>query len=118
MSIENCEQERRKKKKKLKLSEKAQQIQSYVQTDATTPTIGMVAQQCWELLRPPARIAKSSTGFNSGQQPPTTRNNMQQGVQMEATCNIQQCWELLANIDAPVCTGLKRRVLTVLHREL
>ena len=35
----NYEQERRKKEKNLKLSEKAQQSQSYVQTDATTPTI-------------------------------------------------------------------------------
>ena len=34
----NYEQER-KKEKNLKLSEKAQQSQSYVQTDATTPTI-------------------------------------------------------------------------------
>ena len=32
---------------------------------------------------------------------------MQQGVQMDATCNIQQCWELLANNVASVCTGLK-----------
>ena len=27
----------------------------------------------------------------------TTPNNMQQGVQINATCNIHQCWELLAN---------------------
>ena len=32
---------------------------------------------------------------------------MQQGVQMDATCNIQQCWELLANRVLSVCTGLK-----------
>ena len=32
---------------------------------------------------------------------------MQQGVQTDATCNIQQCWELLANNVASVCTGLK-----------
>ena len=38
------------------------------------------------------------------EQLPTTRNNMQQGVQ---TCNIQQYWELLANNVASVCTGLK-----------
>ena len=31
---------------------------------------------------------------------------MQQGVQMEETRNIQQCRELLADIDASVCTGL------------
>ena len=29
---------------------------------------------------------------------------MQQGVQTDATCNIQQCWELLVNDDASVCT--------------
>ena len=33
---------------------------------------------------------------------------MQQGVQTDATCNIQQCWELLANNVASVCTGLKK----------
>ena len=31
------------------------------------------------------------------QELPPTRDNMQQGVQTGATCNIQQCWELLAN---------------------
>ena len=31
------------------------------------------------------------------QQLPTKDNNMQQGVPMHPTCNIQQCWELLAN---------------------
>ena len=33
---------------------------------------------------------------------------MQQGVQKDATCNIQQSWELLANNLASVCTGLNR----------
>ena len=37
---------------------------------------------------------------------PRTRNNMQQGVQTDATCNIQQCWELLAKNAALDCTGL------------
>ena len=37
----------------------------------------------------------------------TTRNNMQLGVQTDATCSIQQCCELLANNVAFVCTGLK-----------
>ena len=32
---------------------------------------------------------------------------MQQGVQMDVTCNIEQCWELLANNVASVCTRLK-----------
>ena len=31
---------------------------------------------------------------------------MQQGVQTDATCNIQHFWELLANNVASVCTGL------------
>ena len=31
---------------------------------------------------------------------------MQQGVQTDATRNIQQCWELLANNVASVCTGI------------
>ena len=47
---------------------------------------------------------KSLTGFKLCA---TTSNNMQQGVQTDATCNIQQCWELLANDNASVCTGLK-----------
>ena len=32
---------------------------------------------------------------------------MQQGVQTDATCNMQQRWELLANNVASVYTGLK-----------
>ena len=43
---------------------------------------------------------------NFAQQHATTSNNIQQGVQTDATCNIQQCWELLANNVASVCTGL------------
>ena len=42
---------------------------------------------------------------NFAQQHATTSNNMQQGVQMDATCNIQQCWELLANNVASICMG-------------
>ena len=42
------------------------------------------------------------------QQLPTTRDNMQQGVQTDATCNIQQCWELLACNVASVFKGLKK----------
>ena len=41
---------------------------------------------------------------NFAQQHATTSNNMQQGVQTDATCNIQQCWELLVNNVASVCT--------------
>ena len=43
---------------------------------------------------------------NFAQQHATTSNNMQQGVQTDATCNIQQCWKLLADNVASVCTGL------------
>ena len=32
---------------------------------------------------------------------------MQQGVQMDATCNIQQCWELLAQNVTSLCTGFQ-----------
>ena len=83
------------------------------------------SQQCWELLHPFARslkprangrnivgsccvrlhVAKSLTGFKLCA---TTPNNMQQGVQTDVTCNIQQGWELVANNVASVCTGLKR----------
>ena len=55
------------------------------------------SQQCCVRLHE----AKSLTGFKLCA---TTSNNMQQGVQTDATCNIQQCWELLANNVASVCT--------------
>ena len=44
---------------------------------------------------------------NFAQQLSTIRSNMQQGVQKDATRNIQQCWELLANNVASVCKGVK-----------
>ena len=53
-------------------------------------------KKCWELF-------KSLTGFKLYA---TTPNNMQQGVQTDAKCNIQHCWEFLANNVASVCTGL------------
>ena len=43
---------------------------------------------------------------NFAQQLITTCNNMQQGVQTDATCSIQQGWELLDNNVVFVCTGL------------
>ena len=49
---------------------------------------------------------------NFAQHLPTTRNNMQQSVQTDATCNIQQCWELLANNPASVCTRLNSQYVT------
>ena len=56
-------------------------------------------KKCWELL------AEKFDWFQ------TLRNNMQQGVQTDATCNIQQCWKLLANNVASVCTGLKTPIM-------
>ena len=44
---------------------------------------------------------KSLTGFKLCA---TTSKNIQQGVQTDATCNIQQCWELVDNNVASVCT--------------
>ena len=52
-------------------------------------------KKCWELL---------DEKFDRFQ---TLHNNIQQGVQTDATCDIQQCWELLASNVASVCTGLK-----------
>ena len=81
-------------------------------------------QQCWKscakgynivALRLSDHGTKEMLGFvgwkvwlvsNFAQQHAKTSNNMQQGVQTDATCNIQQCWELLANNVASVCTGL------------
>ena len=48
-------------------------------------------KKCWELL------AEKFDRFQ------TLRNNMQQGVQTDATCNIQQCWELLHTNVTFVC---------------
>ena len=65
---------------------------SPLQTDATLlankKLLGVVAS-----VR--LHVAKSLTGFKLC---PTTPNNKQQGVQTDATCDIYQCWELLANI--------------------
>ena len=46
---------------------------------------------------------------------PEARNSMQQGVQTDATCNIQQCWELLAKKDASVCKGLNKYIGTEVY---
>ena len=69
-----------------------------VQTDPTLLCYASAIteqKKCWELL------AEKFDRFQ------TLRNNMQQGVQTDATCNIQQCWELLPNNVASVCTGLE-----------
>ena len=54
-------------------------------------------QQTAILLRPFVRSLK----FDRFQ---TLRNNMRQDVQTDATGNIQQCWELLANNVSSICT--------------
>ena len=68
-----------------------------VQTDPTLLRYASAIteqKKCWELL------AEKFDRFQ------TLRNNMQQGVQTDAICNIQQRWELLANNVASVCLGL------------
>ena len=54
-------------------------------------------------VRGPNNVGRAVQKFDRFQ---TLRNNMQQRVQTDATCNIQQCWELLGNKVASVCTGL------------
>ena len=53
---------------------------------------------------------------NSAQQHATTSNNMQQGEQTDATCNIQQCWELLVNNVAFVCMQPQSAIFYSFHR--
>ena len=53
-------------------------------------------KKCWELLT--QKFDRFQTLRNISQQHATRCNNRQQGVQMDATCNIQQRWEWLANI--------------------
>ena len=62
--------------------------------------LGVVSQQCCVRLH----WAKGLTGFKLCA---TTSKNMQQSVKTDATCNIQQCWELLVNNVASVCTQPK-----------
>ena len=51
-------------------------------------------------------VALSLTGFKLCATTPTIRNNKQQGVQTDATCNIQQWWELFSYNVVSVCMGL------------
>ena len=76
----------------------------YGQKDATTPNI--VGLTMSEVVASVGTWLKVWPVSNFAQQLPKTRNNMQQGVQTNATCNIQQSRELLANNVAPVWTGL------------
>ena len=50
-------------------------------------------QQCWELFNVVSVCLL-----------PTTRNNMQLGGHTDAKCDIQRCWQSLANSVASVCT--------------
>ena len=55
-----------------------------VYTQQLSTMLGLVGQQCCARLHG----AKSLTGFKLCT---TTRNNTQEGVETDATCNIQQC---------------------------
>ena len=84
-------------------------------------------QQCWKSCANGSNIvalrfgdhgAKEMLGVvgwkawpvsNFAQQHATTSNNMQQGVQTDATCNCQHCWELLANRLRPFALGFIER---------
>ena len=68
----------------------------------TQPTCGvqrkMLGQRkCWELLA--QNFVRFETLSNNTQQHATTCNNMQQGVQTNPTCNIQQSCELLSPVQ-------------------
>ena len=60
----------------------------------------LLAQHVWSCCVR-LHVYKRLTGFKLC---PTTCNRV--GVQTDATCDIQQCWELLANNVASVCMGL------------
>ena len=60
-------------------------------------------KKCWTVVG-----SKLQPVSNFAQKLSITRNNMQQGVQTDTTCNIQHRWELLADNVASVCAGLKR----------
>ena len=49
------------------------------------------SSQCWELLANNVGFVQTGLNVLLFQ---TLRNNMQQAVQTDETCNIQQCWEL------------------------
>ena len=55
------------------------------------------------------------TLFNNSQQHAITSNNIQKGVQTDATCNIQQRWELLSKSVGSACTGLYNNL--VIHKK-
>ena len=66
-----------------------------VQTDPTLLRYASAIteqKKCWELL---------AQKFDRSE---TLRNGIQQGVQMDAACNTQKCWEVFANNVVLVCT--------------
>ena len=69
-------------------------LETAVQTD---PTLLRYASAITELAKEMLGVAGSKVWpfSNFAQQLPTKSNNMQQGLQMDATCNIQQCCILL-----------------------
>ena len=74
-----------------------------VQTDPTLLRYASAITQqkkCWELLA--EKFYRFQTLRNNTQQHPTTCNRVWKRTQ----CNVQRCWELLANNVASVCTGL------------
>ena len=71
-----------------------------VQTDPTLLRYASTTteqKKCWELLT--QKFDRFQTLHNNSQQHATTRTNTQQGVQTDATCNIQQCW----GVDGQQC---------------
>ena len=78
-----------------------QQCWKAVQTDPTLLRYASAITEQIRMLR--SCWLKSLTCFKLCS---TTHNNLQQGVQTDAHCEIQQCWELLANNVACICLGL------------
>ena len=74
-----------------------------VQTDAT-----LLSYALWSRRREDFLAQK----FDRFQILRNNSNNMQQGVHTDATCNIQQCWELLANNVASVSMGITQYYTT------
>ena len=86
-----------------------------VQTDPTLLRYASAIteqKKCWELLA--EKFDPFQTLRNNTQQHPTTGNRVCKRTQHVS--NIQQCWELLTNDVASVCTGLY--ILMHLHSPL
>ena len=63
-------------------------------------------KKCWDGELLARKFDRFQTVRNNSQQHATNCNNMQHCLQTDVTRNIQQCWELLANNVASVCTRL------------